>query len=211
MFDTLCAAQTKRRGISSLHTGAFAMDLIHPITFAAIYFAQMKSPSAATSKQPRPARAKLAGLDVLQQLRIVIRLAGSHSATMERSTGVPGAQLWALHEVAETDGLTVGGLAQRLRVHQTTVSNLLKGLEARGLVRKGRSPQDQRIVQVHLTAVGRKALKNSPGPARGLLPNVLENMTAPQLRKVHDGLAILVECMGGFDPLLARRPLPFTE
>jgi DNA-binding MarR family transcriptional regulator len=142
---------------------------------------------------------------------VVVRLAGSHSALLERSTGVPGAQLWALHEVAQADGLKVGELAQRLRVHQTTVSNLLTRLEARGLVRKGRSPQDQRIVQIHLTTVGRKALKSVPGPARGLLPDVLESMSAPQLRKVHDGLAVLVECMGGFDPLLARKPLPFTE
>jgi MarR family transcriptional regulator, organic hydroperoxide resistance regulator len=152
-----------------------------------------------------------AALDVLEQLRVIIRLAGSHSARLERSTGVPGAQLWALQEVASSEGLSVGELAQRLRVHQTTVSNLLNRLEAGGYVRKGRSPQDQRVVQVHLTASGRGALKRAPMPARGLLPNVLEGMTSAQLRKVHGGLTVLVDCMGGFDAALARKPLPFTE
>jgi MarR family transcriptional regulator, organic hydroperoxide resistance regulator len=151
------------------------------------------------------------GLDVLQQLRVVIRLAGSHSARIERTTGVPGAQLWALQEVASSEGLSVGELAERLRVHQTTVSNLLSRLESSGYVRKGRSPVDQRVVQVHLTAAGRRALKRAPMPARGLLPNVLDGMTGAQLRKVHGGLAVLVECMGGFDAALARKPLPFTE
>jgi DNA-binding MarR family transcriptional regulator len=160
---------------------------------------------------PRPRRVAPVGLDVLQQLRVVVRLAGNHSAHVERSTGIPGAQLWALHEVAQADGLSVGELASRLRVHQTTVSNLLSRLEAAALVRKGRSPSDQRIVHIHLTAAGRKALKSAAAPARGLLLNALDGMSAAQLRKVHGGLAVLVDCMGGLDPALAAKPLPFTE
>lgn len=151
------------------------------------------------------------GLDVLQQLRVLVRLAGNHSAQIERSTGISGAQLWALDEVARADGLRVGELARRLRVHQTTASNLLNRLEAAGLVRKGRSPDDQRIVHIHLSAAGRRALRGAAVPARGLLPNVLDGMTPAQLRKVHAGLAVLVDCMGGFDPALAAKPLPFTE
>jgi DNA-binding MarR family transcriptional regulator len=160
---------------------------------------------------PPRRRAAPAALDVLELLRVVVRLADRHSARVERSTGIPGAQLWALHEVAQGDGLSVGELAQRLRVHQTTMSNLLNRLEAAGLVRKGRSPQDQRIVHVHLAAAGRKMLTRSAGPARGLLPNVLDGMSPAQRRQVHDGLAVLVDCMGGFDPALAAKPLPFNE
>lgn len=159
----------------------------------------------------RSRRAAPIGLDVLQQLRVVVRLAGNHSAHVERATGISGAQLWALHEIAQADGLRVGELAARLRVHQTTVSNLLNRLEAAGLVRKGRSPDDQRIVHIHLSAAGRRALRGAAAPARGLLPNVLDGMSPAQLRKVHAGLAVLVDCMGGFDPALAAKPLPFTE
>jgi DNA-binding HxlR family transcriptional regulator len=136
-------------------------------------------------------RAGRSGLDVLEQLRVVVRIAGAHSARLERSTGIPGTQLWALH--------------------QTTVSNLLNRLESRGLVRKGRSPSDQRVVHLHLTSAGRKALKNAPGPPRGLLPNVLDGLSPSQLRKVHDGLAVLVDHMGGLDPVHAGKPMPFNE
>jgi DNA-binding MarR family transcriptional regulator len=156
-------------------------------------------------------RAGRSGLDVLEQLRVVVRIAGAHSARLERSTGIPGTQLWALHEVGTVDGLRVGELAQRLRLHQTTVSNLLNRLESRGLVRKGRSPSDQRVVHLHLTSAGRKALKNAPGPPRGLLPNVLDGLSPSQLRKVHDGLAVLVDHMGGLDPVHAGKPMPFNE
>lgn len=156
-------------------------------------------------------RSGRSGLDVLEQLRVVVRIAGAHSARVERSTGIPGAQLWALHEVGSADGLRVGELAQRLRLHQTTVSNLLNRLESRGLLRKGRSPSDQRVVHLHLTSAGRKALKNAPGPPRGLLPNVLDGLSPSQLRKVHEGLAVLVDHMGGLDPALAGKPMPFNE
>lgn len=152
-----------------------------------------------------------ASLDVLQQLRVVVRLAGNHSAHVERATGIPGAQLWALHQIAQADGLSVGELAVRLRVHQTTVSNLLHRMEAAALVRKGRSPDDQRIVRLHLTAAGRKALRAAAAPARGLLPNVLDGMSAAQLRKVYDGLAVLVDCMGCSDSVRAAKPLAVGE
>jgi len=173
----------------------------------------MKSTPAppAVQRTRRARRLAPVGLDVLQQLRIVVRLAGNHSTHVERSTGIPGAQLWALHEVAQADGLSVGELASRLRVHQTTVSNLLNRLEVAALVRRGRSPADQRIVHIHLTPAGRKALKAAAAPVRGLLPNVLDGMSAAQLRKVHDGLAVLVDCMGGFDAALATKPLSFTD
>jgi len=153
------------------------------------------------------------GLDVLEQLRVVVRFAGAHSARLERSIGIPGTQLWALHEVGTADGLRVGELALRLRLHQTTVSNLLNRLESRGLVRKGRSPNDQRVVHLHITPAGRKALKNAPGQARGLLPNVLDGLSPSQLRKVHEGLAVLVDHMGGrgLDPAHAGKPMPLNE
>ncbi|MEO6030598.1 MAG: MarR family transcriptional regulator [Burkholderiaceae bacterium] len=178
-----------------------------PVALQAVADGRLRLPGASVV----PTGAACTALDVLEQLRVVVRLASAHSARLERATGVPGTQLWALHEVAAHDGLKVGELAQRLRLHQTTMSNLLRRLESRGLVRKGRSPHDGRIVHIHLTPAGRKTLKSSPGPARGLLPNVLDIMSAAELRKVHRGLAVLLEHMGGFDPTLAHRPLPFNE
>ena len=173
-------------------------------TFATIYFAQMK-PIATRTRSGR------SGLDVLEQLRVVVRIAGAHSARLERSTGIPGTQPVDGAHLVQRPELRVGELAQRLRLHQTTVSNLLNRLESRGLVRKGRSPSDQRVVHLHLTSAGRKALKNAPGPARGLLPNVLDGLSPSQLRKVHDGLAVLVDHMGGLDPAHAGKPMPFNE
>lgn len=50
---------------------------------------------------------------------------------------------------------TVGHLGDRLRLDSGTLSPLLKRLEAAGLVRRRRSPEDERRVTITLTPAGR--------------------------------------------------------
>jgi DNA-binding MarR family transcriptional regulator len=52
------------------------------------------------------------------------------------------------------DGLTVGKLAQRLRLESGTVTPLIKRLEQAGLLTRCRSRIDERQVNVQLTAKG---------------------------------------------------------
>ena len=52
------------------------------------------------------------------------------------------------------DGLGVATLAQRLHLDASTLSPLLKRMEAMGLVERRRSAQDERRVTIHLTAAG---------------------------------------------------------
>jgi MarR family transcriptional regulator, organic hydroperoxide resistance regulator len=51
---------------------------------------------------------------------------------------------------------TVGGLGERLHLDSGTLSPLLKRLEANGFVRRERSSTDERLVDVTLTAAGRR-------------------------------------------------------
>jgi len=56
----------------------------------------------------------------------------------------------------EEDGVTVGELCRRLRLDNGTVTPLLKKLEARGLIRRVRSAEDERVVTVYLEDKGRE-------------------------------------------------------
>jgi len=161
--------------------------------------------TAPTSRSEVPAEPATA-LDVLQLLRAVSALADARSARVELATGVAGAPLWALHEIGQTEGLTVGALARRLRVHQTTASNLLNRLEMQGLVRKLRAAADQRVIELHLTPAGRRALARAAGSARGLLPQALESLGPARLRTLRSGLATLVDAMRNNDPAAVAQP-----
>ena len=70
-------------------------------------------------------------LCVLQKRRVVIRAAQRHSQRVRRTSGVSGAQLWLLRDLAEAPGLRVGELAARLAAHQSTVGHMLEKLELR--------------------------------------------------------------------------------
>jgi DNA-binding MarR family transcriptional regulator len=56
----------------------------------------------------------------------------------------------------EEDRATVGRLGERLQLDSGTLSPLLKRLEAGGFIRRERSLQDERQVEVSLTPAGRK-------------------------------------------------------
>lgn len=60
------------------------------------------------------------------------------------------------------DGERVSGIGDRLQLDSATLTPLLKRLEARGLVERRRSAADERVVEVFLTAEG-KRLKRRAG------------------------------------------------
>jgi DNA-binding MarR family transcriptional regulator len=73
--------------------------------------------------------------------------------------GVTYPQYLVLNALAETDGLSVGGIAHRLALESSTVTPLVKRMEQAGLVTRQRSQVDERQVQVDLTRAGRALLE----------------------------------------------------
>lgn len=63
--------------------------------------------------------------------------------------------LWEEERSPDEGGVTVRRLGERLQLDSGTLSPLLKRLEANGLVRRERSRDDERVVEVGLTAAGR--------------------------------------------------------
>ena len=69
---------------------------------------------------------------LLGELRVLFSATRAHISAVKRSTGISAALLWALHEIIHEDGISMGDLATRLRVHPTTASNLCSRLRKRG-------------------------------------------------------------------------------
>ena len=60
----------------------------------------------------------------------------------------------------EDDDQTIGAIAARLDLEPSTITPLMKRLEAARFVSRERNPDDERQVQVHLTDKGRKLRGN---------------------------------------------------
>src|SRR5258708_32991443 len=71
--------------------------------------------------------------------------------------GLTYLQYIALVALYEEDDLTVSGLGDKLFLDSSTLTPLLKRLEAMGHLTRKRDPQDERQVRVRLTSQGRKA------------------------------------------------------
>src|SRR5271165_3388130 len=91
----------------------------------------------------RPAKRKKM-LEVLALFRVVFKSIRNHYRTVERRTGISGAQLWALAQIAENPGIRVGDLALALAIHQSTASNLLRELETAALLTRRKVREDRR-------------------------------------------------------------------
>lgn len=56
----------------------------------------------------------------------------------------------------ETDGVSVKQIGERLALDSGTLTPLLKRLESQGLLARTRSAEDERVVEIRLTADGKK-------------------------------------------------------
>jgi DNA-binding MarR family transcriptional regulator len=133
---------------------------------------------------------------VLRQFRQVFNAVKTHFQQVEKSVGMGGAQVWALGLVRDRPGLGVGALAEAMAVHQSTASNLVRGLVDRQLVAATKDGADRRAVRLHLTPAGARLLQGAPGPFAGVLPDALKALDAATLARLERDLARLIEVLG---------------
>lgn len=144
-----------------------------------------------------PARGhEAAATHVLRQFRQVFNAVKTHFQQVERNTGLGGAQMWALSVVQARPHLSVTDLAEELDIHQSTASNLVKGLVERGLVVSEREGADRRVTRLRLLAPGTRVLKNARGPFAGVLPGALRQLDPATLKRLQQDLTKLINVLG---------------
>lgn len=133
---------------------------------------------------------------VLRRFRLVFNAVKSHFQQVEKRTGIGGAQLWALSLVQDRPGLGVGDLARAMDIHQSTASNLVKALVAKGLVSAAKDGDDRRAVRLQLQPAGAALLGQAPGPFTGVLPQALATLDEPTLRRLSHDLEAVIDALG---------------
>ena len=108
--------------------------------------------------------------------------------------GITYPQYLVLNVLWRQDKQTVGGIAEGLALESSTLTPLLKRLEAAGLVRRARNPEDERQVIIALTAEGR-ALRSEAGcladallASSGMSASELGEINR-QLKRLRDAIA----------------------
>lgn len=112
--------------------------------------------------------------------------------------GVTYPQYLVLTALSESDGLTIGAIADRLALEPSTITPLVKRLELAGFVGRQRNADDERQVNVTLTEKGR-ALYARSGCLTGTLLN-RSGMTVDQLVALNHQVQALRDALVGSAP-----------
>ena len=106
---------------------------------------------------------------------------------------------WGLLNVlAHADDQRVGDIAGVTRHDRTTITRVIDGLDRRGLVERGRDPDDRRAVRVRLTRAGRRLHRQLEPVVRGVLRSAFAGISEDDsealfatLSRIHDNLLAL--------------------
>lgn len=133
--------------------------------------------------------------EVVRNLQHLFRAVDTFSKRTLQEFGVSGPQLWALRTVHGSGEITVGGLADGMYLHISTVSGIVDRLQERGLVTRVRSDHDRRVVRLRLTPRGRALLRRAPEPPRSRVPAALQRLETRKLRTVREGTRQILKIM----------------
>ncbi len=99
----------------------------------------------------------------------------------DRAANISRARLSALSVVVFRGPLTLGALAEAEGVRSATMTGIVNGLEAEGLVRRRQDDSDGRAVQVEATAKGRTLLERARAQRIELVASKLDDLTEDEL------------------------------
>ena len=143
---------------------------------------------------------------VLRHFRSVFNAVKTHFQQVEKHAGIGGAQVWALSTIKSRPGIGMNDLAMAMDIHQTTASNLVKGLLKLELAKVEKKGPDKRAVQLYILPAGRALLRKVPGPFAGVLPKALSELDPKTLLRLERDLSQLLALLNA-DEKAAKTPL----
>lgn len=133
--------------------------------------------------------------EVVNSIRLLQGISRKQSSEFIRKYRITGPQFGAVRIVSLNPGISMRQLSERLYLHISTVSGIADRLEKRGYIRRERSAEDRRKVQLYVTDDGKKVVKNTPLAGMGLFFHTIHELPAKQLKDILKGLRLILGIM----------------
>lgn len=134
-------------------------------------------------------------LTFMQGLWAVVHRMERLSKQMGTATGVTGPQRLVLRLLGLFPGTSAGDLAAALHLHPSTLTGVLKRLEAQGCVARSVDPADRRRTVLRLTPRGRRASQATRGTVEAAVAAALESAPAAHRVAAHRFLVRLATAL----------------
>jgi DNA-binding MarR family transcriptional regulator len=125
-----------------------------------------------------PAAGRTSLLYAVKRLELAVR---SQLDNMLKPAGITALQYTALTVLERHDGLPAAQLARDSFVTPQSMADMVRTLEARGLVHRERNPRNGRELLIHLTEDGRGFLAACAAPAADLEERMLSSLSPGQV------------------------------
>src|SRR5919108_812996 len=116
-------------------------------------------------------------------------------AREDPASGLSAARLSALSVLVFGGAKALGELAAAEQVRPPTMTNIVRGLEADGLVRRHADARDGRVVRLTATAKGRRLLQRARERRIARLAERLADLEPADVERVLDGATLVEEAL----------------
>ena len=144
-----------------------------------------------------PGKEPMEYIDVLVKIRKIIRSINLESKKIEKKYGISIPQMMCLQFLSKQEDYksTASSIKGYLMLNASTVTGILKRLEARGLVAKLPNVNDRRATFITLTAKGADLLKEPPTTLQEKLTARLQRLSDPEIQTLNENIDLLVQLM----------------
>jgi len=138
----------------------------------------LRKPMATSYADTPPAAGRTSLLYAVKRLELAVR---SQLDDMLKPAGITALQYTALTVLERHDGLPAAQLARDSFVTPQSIADMVRTLEARGLVHRERNPRNGRELLIHLTEDGRWLLVKYAAPVADLEERMLSSLSPGQV------------------------------
>ncbi|RXK85037.1 MarR family transcriptional regulator [Chlorobaculum sp. 24CR] len=149
-----------------------------------------------------------------QALRRIARALDVHSRKLYRECSLTSPQMLCLRTLKCEGRQILSALAARLHLGVSTTNGIIDRLEAKGLVQRSRSQQDQRKVFITITPDGEELLDKVPERTGDIYAQAFAQLSPeeqPAFASMLERLAGLLDPSGNIQPYHDLIPYPETS
>ena len=114
--------------------------------------------------------------------------------------GLTPRQLAVLMTVAQNEGLSQTGLVERTGIDRSTLADIVRRMQRKGLLQRRRTREDARAYAVKLTDEGRRVLRTAEPLAKKVDERILDALPGKQREQFIDDLLAIVDTLQKMSP-----------